>query len=370
MLSKSPFSKIFLFLKNNSFSRDDLEYGNGKIKNIHYGDILVKYSTIKNVNDNDVPYLKSGICVAKTADFLSSGDVVMADTAEDYLVGKTIEVLNSNNVKVVSGLHTIALKPKIQFANGFLGFYFNSNPFKRRCFPLVQGIKVYGISKSALSSLFISYPTLEEQQKISGLLKKIDLRIVTQNKIIEKYKSLINQIRRIIKFKYLEAQKTSLSELCSIKTGKKDANEASKNGKYPFFTCGRETLSIDTYSFEGKALLVSGNGEIGQVKYYDGKFDAYQRTYVLQNFSIKPKYIKIWLETLLPKIIEKEKNVGAMPYIVVSTLANIKIPKLDTECEDNLISLFQAFENKVQECEITLKLYRKQKDFLLSNLFI
>ena len=217
---------------------------------------------------------------------------------------------------------------------------------------------------------YVNFPSKEEQQKISDFLDLINQRIDTQNKIIEKCKSLINQIRHVIELKYSEAQKTSLFELCSIKTGKKDANKSSQNGKYPFFTCGRETLSIDTYSFEGKALLVSGNGEIGQVKYYDGKFDAYQRTYVLQNFSIKPKYIKIWLEILLPKIIEKEKNVGAMPYIVVSTLANIKIPKFDTKYEDNLISLFQAFENKVQDCEITLKLYRKQKDFFLCNLFI
>lgn len=221
-----------------------------------------------------------------------------------------------------------------------------------------------------LSLKFYIPASKKEQEKITSFLDLIDERIRTQNKIIEKYESLINQIRRVIKLKYLEAEKTSLSELCSIKTGKKDANESSKNGRYPFFTCGRETLSIDTYSFEGKALLVSGNGEIGQVKYYDGKFDAYQRTYVLQNFLIKPKYIKIWLETLLPKIIEKEKNVGAMPYIVVSTLANIKIPKFSTKYEDNLISLFQAFENKMQECEIMLKLYHKQKYFLLSNLFI
>ena len=216
----------------------------------------------------------------------------------------------------------------------------------------------------------VFYPEIDEQKKIATFLSLIDERIKAQNKIIEKHESLIKQIRYTIGLNYSMAPKTSLSNLCSIKTGKKDANASSRNGKYPFFTCGKETLLIDTYSFEGKALLVSGNGEIGQVKYYDGKFDAYQRTYVLQNFLVNPKYIKIWLETLLPKVIEKEKNVGAMPYIVVSTLADIKIPRFDTKYENTLLCLFQAIENKLKAGRLILELYRKQKEFLLTNLFI
>ncbi len=69
-------------------------------------------------------------------------------------------------------------------------------------------------------------------------------------------------------------------DFTSIRTGKKNANASSVNGKFPFFTCAKENLYTDTYEFDEEAILISGNGDIN-VKYYKGKFDAYQRTYVI-----------------------------------------------------------------------------------------
>ena len=85
-----------------------------------------------------------------------------------------------------------------------------------------------------------------------------------------------------------------LEEICSIRTGKKDANHADDNGCYPFFTCGAIPLKSTTYSFEGANLIVPGNGDIGRCFYYDGKIEAYQRTYVIQlkdNSNIDTKYL-------------------------------------------------------------------------------
>lgn len=83
----------------------------------------------------------------------------------------------------------------------------------------------------------------------------------------------------------------SVKDLCSISTGKLDANAANENGIYPFFTCALEPLRINTYSFDGTCLIIPGNGNIGYVNYYNGKFDAYQRTYVLSDIKIYEKYL-------------------------------------------------------------------------------
>lgn len=80
-------------------------------------------------------------------------------------------------------------------------------------------------------------------------------------------------------------QTKRLGDLCDIKTGKKDVNEGNPDGKYPFFTCAREHTYSDEYSFDTEALLVAGNGDVGHVSYYKGKFEAYQRTYVLSGFK-------------------------------------------------------------------------------------
>ena len=185
----------------------------------------------------------------------------------------------------------------------------------------------------------IYLPSLNEQLKTSELIELIEDRIETQIKIIDLLQSQINYIKGQILNLTTTIETKSLNQLCDISTGKRDANEMKINGMYKFFTCSKEDYCIDTYSFEGEALIISGNGELGLIKYYNGKFDAYQRTYVLQNFNCHPKYLMYVLQSKLPRKIEKEKNIGAMPYIVLKTLTsiNVEIPNMHDQIEiDNM----------------------------------
>ena len=206
----------------------------------------------------------------------------------------------------------------------------------------------------------IYLPSLNEQLKTSNLIELIEDRIETQIKYI---KGQILNLTTTIEIK-------SLDQLCDISTGKRDANEMKINGMYKFFTCSREDYCIDTYSFEGEALIISGNGELGLIKYYNGKFDAYQRTYVLQNFNCHPKYLMYVLQSKLPRKIEKEKNVGAMPYIVLKTLTsiNVEIPNMHDQIE--IVDILNKFEEKLENEQILLELFKKEKSFLLKNLFV
>ena len=89
----------------------------------------------------------------------------------------------------------------------------------------------------------------------------------------------------------------NLGELCRIRTGKKDVNQGNPAGKFPFFTCAAEHTFSDSYSFDTEALLIAGNGDVGNVSYYKGKFEAYQRTYVLSDFAeVLPRFLYLILD--------------------------------------------------------------------------
>ena len=131
-----------------------------------------------------------------------------------------------------------------------------------------------------------------------------------------------------------------LGELVTITTGKLDANAAKADGKYAFFTCGKEMLKTDTYSFKGDAILVNGNGDLGFTRKYSGYFNAYQRTYVLQGFSINYEYVEQAIHRYLPERIKSESLGGAMPYIKLDTLAGLIVPVPDLSEADKVSSLF------------------------------
>ena len=106
---------------------------------------------------------------------MQDGDIIIADTAEDEAVGKCVEIGNIGDLSIVSGLHTIPCRPKVKFAPAYLGFYLNSASYHDQLIPLMQGIKVTSISKSAISDTMISAPTnLSEQGKIGQFFTQLD----------------------------------------------------------------------------------------------------------------------------------------------------------------------------------------------------
>ncbi|MBQ2980089.1 MAG: restriction endonuclease subunit S [Bacteroidaceae bacterium] len=183
-------------------------------------------------------------------------------------------------------------------------------------------------------------------------------------------KSLIKGIR-VNLFSFDNYSIKYLGELCSITTGKLDANAMVVNGKYPFFTCAEETFRIDEYAFDTEALLISGNGaNLGYIHYCNGKFNAYQRTYVLDKFAIDVMYIKYYLETFLIKRINQEVNVGNTPYIVLSTLTKMRIKIPDILIQQRIITTIKSLKEKLLNEKLALIKYEEQKKFLLSNMFI
>ena len=167
---------VLVSLQNNTLSRADLYKEIGVAKNVHYGHVLIKFGEVLDVSKEKLPMiLDENVLTKYNASFLQNGDVIVADTAEDSTVGKCSEIAGLIDEVVLSGLHTIPYRPVEKFASGYLGYYLNSNAYHHQLIPLMQGIKVTSISKSAMQDTGIIYPKLiEEQAKIGTYFQSLD----------------------------------------------------------------------------------------------------------------------------------------------------------------------------------------------------
>jgi len=147
---------------------------------------------------------------------------------------------------------------------------------------------------------------------------------------------------------YPDWEESNLGELCSITTGKLDANAQVTDGRYLFFTCAKEVFRIDEYAFEGASLLISGNGaNVGYIHNYEGRFNAYQRTYVLQNIKVNRDYLQYYLEQNLQRRIHREKKDGNTPYIVMTTLTNMGISLPSAEEQNKIALVLKSVDQKI-----------------------
>jgi type I restriction enzyme S subunit len=190
--SVKTFGESFTSIPNNSLSRAELNYSSGIAKNIHYGDVLIKYGELLDVCKEAVPFITDDSISKKHLPFkLQEGDVIIADAAEDESVGKCTELVNVDNEIVVSGLHTICVRPLLCFSSKYLGYFLNSPAYHNQLLSLMQGTKVLSISKTTIKGTSILFPVnLKEQQKIGTYFQKLDQLITLQQTQIEKLQNI------------------------------------------------------------------------------------------------------------------------------------------------------------------------------------
>ena len=148
----------------------------------------------------------------------------------------------------------------------------------------------------------------------------------------------------------------NLGKIAKIKTGKLDANAANKNGKYPFFTCSKDPLTINTYSYDCECVLVAGNGDLN-VKYYNGKFDAYQRTYIIEILD-KNKYNTKYIYLLLISYINalRSKAIGGViKYIKLGNLTSLKVPMIDIIEQEKIVKKLFKLDKVINIKALQLK---------------
>jgi len=299
------------------------------------------------------------------------GDILFqrsSETLED--VGQANVYLDSK--PAIFGGFVIRGKSKGNYNPLFFRYLLASPTARKRIIVKGAGAQHFNIGQDGLSKVSLDIPCMQEQKKIGELLQCIDARIATQNKIIEKLQSLIKGIaQHCIKESTSGNTYVKLGDICQITTGKLDANAQVDNGIYPFFTCAEQPFKIDSFAFDTEALLISGNGaNLGYINYYKGKFNAYQRTYVLDLFSENIQYIKWALKVLLPKRIAIEKSSSNTPYIVLSTLTDLRLPIPCKSKQSFIANLMQSLERKLSNQIAQYDSYNYLKQYLLRQMFI
>lgn len=161
--------------------------------------------------------------------------------------------------------------------------------------------------------------------------------------------------------------KVKLGKLVNVKTGKLDANASSINGAYPFFTCSKEPLKISTYSYDCECVLVAGNGDLN-VKYYNGKFDAYQRTYIIEDNGCKKIYIP-YLYYFMDKYVEKLRTQsigGVIKYIKLSNITEVEIVLPNVDIQKKIVDKLDKVNAVINKKNMQLE----KLDLLVRSLFI
>lgn len=225
----------FDFISTNSLSRDNLNYEEGAVKNIHYGDIHTLFRPLFDVTREKVPFVNTDRVSVRmeSNNYLQKGDVIFVDASEDYNeIGKCIEVINTNNEKIIAGLHTIhaRAKSKDEFYSGFVAHLMKIDSVHKQIRIIAQGVKVLSISQTSLGTVVLHYPNKDEQKKIANFLGAVDSRIEALEAMVElqkKYKQGIMQriFDKTIRFKdddgnpFPDWQEATIKNIGEVVTG-------------------------------------------------------------------------------------------------------------------------------------------------------
>ncbi|MDO4445734.1 MAG: restriction endonuclease subunit S [Bacillota bacterium] len=346
------FKDVFDFMQNNALSRAELSCDRGEVLNVHYGDILVKYGEVLDVERDELTYLLDSTLVNKyQSSLLQNGDVIIADAAEDETVGKCSEVAGLTTEKVLSGLHTIPCRPRINFAEGYLGYYMNSRAYHNQLLPLIQGTKISSISKSAIQETEIMFLKSEnEQAQIGTYFRGLD-HLIT-----------LHQCKYKIKYigERFAWEQRKLGEICTNMSAGGDINKDQlvEKGKYPVITNALNNDGIvgyydNDYRIKAPAVTVTGRGDVGHAKARKTDF-----TPVVRLLTLETKHDVDFLENIINTINIVNESTG-VPQLTVPQLSKYMIfipPTLEEEKKigeyllslDNLITLHQRKQKRLK----------------------
>lgn len=299
-------------------------------------DKLRKPITKKYRTSGEYPYYGATGIVDWVADYIFDEKLVLVgEDGAKWAAGEKTAFIVEGKTWVNNHAHVIRPINGI-LTHKWLAYYLSGIDLS----PWVTGLTVPKLNQAQLCSIPIPLPPLAEQQKIVEKLDKafakIDGAIKATKHNEQKAKNVLNQYLSSIK-----AQNRKLGELIDIKTGKLDANAMVENGKYPFFTCSRDVYAINEHAFDCDAVLLAGNNASGDfnVKHYVGKFNAYQRTYVLtigEGKKLRTRYLYFQLLNALSQF--KRMSVGAgTKFLKLGMIKDLQIPLPSINEQDSFI---------------------------------
>ena len=399
---------VLLSLQNNTLSRANLSDESGIAKNVHYGDVLIKFGEVLDVRKEKLPMITDENVLSKyKASFLQNGDVIVADTAEDSTVGKCSEIAGLNDEVVLSGLHTIPYRPIEKFASGYLGYYLNSGAYHNQLIPLMQGIKVTSISKSAMQDTDIDYPkSQEEQGKIGAYFKFLDEMITLHHRKCEETKKLKKfMLQKMFPKKGEKVpdirfdgftddwEQRKLGEVCEIKDSARIPNSEWSETGVPYIRASDVTnentdgvlfISQERYEFYKNRtgvptkddVLFNGGGEIGKSLlitdkkpiYVQGGAVLYART--SKSKELVGQYLKTYFETTNAKsYVDTASAGGTMRHFTLKPSQMMRILMPSVEEQEKIGEYFANLDHLITLHQHKCEELQNIKKFMLQNMF-
>ena len=361
-------SDLLDFYSTNSLSWEQLEYESNEPYNLHYGLIHVGLPTIIDLTKDKLPSIKDGN-VPKKYELCKEGDIAFADASEDTNeVAKVVEFYNLDGKKVVCGLHTIhGRNNNGQTAKGFLGYCFSSTVFHNQIRRIAQGTKIYSINTRNFSEVFVGLPSMNEQQKIATLLRLMDERIATQNKIIEKLETLIKGIIETVIS--LQKPNTLIKNCLFCNSSTLQKSQVTETGTFPVYGATDIGGYTEAPDVNGESILIIKDGSgVGTVKYVTGEY-SYIGT--LNRLTAKDGYCLKYIYFALQEFsFEPYKTGMAIPHIYFKDYGKAKIfcPNLKQQFE--IAKELSNINDKIEVEKQILLCLQKQKLYLLSQLFL
>ncbi len=260
---------------------------------------------------------------------VSSGDFVFAMTGATIgKIGRITELHDGNTTYI--NQRVAKFEPSIDALNkDYLFYLLSSRTYYQYIITHIDSESAQAnISATSMGGFTFELMPLHAQEQIAKVLLAIDDKIQYNNRTND---NLYKIGQTLYKEKFESSSQAKMQKLgffFPVVTGKKDANAAVENGKYPFFTCSKQISAIDEYSFNESAILLAGNGDFN-VKFYRGKFDAYQRTYVLIPKDASLLGYLYWAISLNLKNITSNFRGSVIKFITKGNIEDFEIPFID-----------------------------------------
>ena len=336
--------------------------------------------TASDRKPGDTPYYGANGIQDYVEGFTHNGEfILVAEDGANDLKNYPVQYVNgkvwvNNHAHVLQGKKTITDNKFLM--NAIKNF--NIEPF------LVGGGRAK-LNADVMMKLNILLPTFVEQEKIGSLFSLLDKTIALHQRKLdllkEQKKGYLQKMfpkngAKVPELRFAgfadDWEERKLGDITKISTGKLDANAMVENGKYDFYTSGIKKYRINVAAFEGPSITIAGNGAtVGYMHLADNKFNAYQRTYVLQEFLVDRSFIFSEIGNKLPKKIKQEARTGNIPYIVMDMLTELKlsIPQNNSE-QQKIGSFFKQLDDTIDLHQRKLDLLKEQKKGFLQKMFV
>ncbi len=374
---------VFDFIKTYSNSRADLS-SQGDIEYLHYGDIHTKYKYHLDFNLNSLPKISSKK-IKGDIEYVKDGDIFIADASEDYAdIGKSVEAININNKKIISGLHTFLLRDKDNnFVSKYKGFIFYNENISKSIKKIATGISVLGISKTNLGKLQIPLPPIKEQQKIAQILSTWDDAISKQEQLIvvkERVKKglmqrLLNGELRIDNGEWEEVRLKEVVNCFDNKRVPLNKQERQKiQGNIPYYGSTSVVDHINDYIFDEDIVLVSEDGgyfyefETRPIAFYvTGKSWVNNHVHIIKNKNDSLN-LKFLYYSLVHKNITAFLNGGTRAKLNKKDLLLLKIKLPPLEEQQKIAQFLSTADKEIELLKKELEVLKKQKKGLMQRL--